>query len=125
VIQPESPVALQADSRRLESAVVHLVRNAVDAAGAGGHVRVGVSADTDAVEFQVDDDGEGVAEDLRDRLFEPFFTTKPAGRGSGLGLAVAHAVAEEHGGAVEVGTSPLGGARFTLRVPRGEEADGG
>lgn len=124
VIQPESPVELWVDSRRLESAVVHLVRNAVDAAGPGGRVRVGVATDAaGAVDFVVDDDGEGVAEDLRNRLFEPFFTTKPAGRGSGLGLAVVHAVAEEHGGSVEVGESPMGGARFTLRVQRGG-ADG-
>jgi two-component system, NtrC family, sensor kinase len=68
----------------------------------------------------VEDDRGGVPADLRGRLFEPFFTTKPTGQGSGLGLAVAHAVAEEHGGSVSVGDSSLGGARFTLTVPRGD-----
>ncbi len=59
----------------------------------------------------------------RERLFEPFFTTKAVGEGSGLGLAVVHAVAEEHGGSVAVGESSLGGARFTLVVPREERDD--
>jgi signal transduction histidine kinase len=51
----------------------------------------------------------------RARLFEPFFTTKSSG--TGLGLAVSRAIAEAHGGSIDADTGPLGGARFTLRLP--------
>ncbi|MFP2903362.1 ATP-binding protein, partial [Corallococcus sp. 4LFB] len=53
--------------------------------------------------------------DVRARLFEPFFTTKPSG--TGLGLAVSQAIAEAHGGRIDVDAGPLGGARFTLSLP--------
>lgn len=109
---------IEADRVRLEAALVHLLRNAVQAAGAGGTVRVRAVEEEGAVTFVVEDDGAGVPEEVRDRLFEPFFTTKPVGEGSGLGLAVVHSVAEEHGGRVVVDGSPLGGARFALVLTR-------
>ena len=114
---------IEVDRLRLEAALMHLLRNAVQAADGGGEVRARVRAEPAAVVFEVDDDGAGVPAEIRDRLFEPFFTTKPVGQGSGLGLAVVYAVAEEHGGSIAVEESELGGARFTLRVPR-EGADG-
>jgi two-component system, NtrC family, sensor kinase len=118
VTTPRIPVELRAASARLEAALVHLIRNGIQAAAPGGRVRVGVVVG-DGVRFLVEDDGPGVPVDVRERLFEPFFTTKATGEGSGLGLAVVHAVAEEHGGRVEVGRSGLGGARFELTVPFG------
>lgn len=120
----EGPAGLTipADRLRLEAALSHLVRNAVQAAGAGGMVRVSAEAERGGgVRLVVDDSGAGVPAELRDRLFEPFFTTKAVGEGSGLGLAVVHSVAEEHGGTVEVGESPLGGARFSLMLAELEE----
>ncbi|HUP21282.1 MAG TPA: HAMP domain-containing sensor histidine kinase [Gemmatimonadota bacterium] len=113
-----SAATVRGDRVRLESAVTHLLRNAVQASPAGGTVRAMVEEREDAVRVVVEDSGGGVPEDVRNRLFEPFFTTKAAGQGSGLGLAVVHAVAEEHGGVVEIDDSGLGGARFTLSVPR-------
>jgi signal transduction histidine kinase len=63
----------------------------------------------------VDDSGPGLSSDARARLFEPFFTTKEAG--TGLGLAVSQGIVQAHGGELEPGESPSGGARFTLRLP--------
>lgn len=118
--------SVHADRLRLEAALTHLLRNAVQAAGKGGRVRGSVEGRAGDVSFVVEDSGSGVRDEVRDRLFEPFFTTKAVGEGSGLGLAVVHAVAEEHGGTVQVDDSTLGGARFTLVVPRDprEETDG-
>jgi C4-dicarboxylate-specific signal transduction histidine kinase len=59
-----------------------------------------------------------VSDSVHPQLFEPFFTTKPAGQGTGLGLAVAHAAARDHGGTIEVGRSASGGARFCLLLPQ-------
>ena len=55
--------------------------------------------------------------ELRERVFEPFFTTRS--RGVGLGLAVARQIVQAHGGKIEVGDAPAGGARFSVRLPVG------
>ncbi len=115
-------LAVRGDRLRLEGALTHLVRNAVQAAGPGGTVRIAAEGDAAGVRFVVEDSGPGLADGVVDRVFEPFFTTKAVGQGSGLGLAVAHAVAEEHGGAIEVDRSTLGGAKFVLIV-RGQGDD--
>ncbi|HSH45138.1 MAG TPA: HAMP domain-containing sensor histidine kinase, partial [Longimicrobiales bacterium] len=118
-----SSALVRGDQPRLESALVHLLRNAVQAAGPEGSIRASADVDDDVVRFRVEDTGPGVPEEVRTRLFEPFYTTKPVGEGAGLGLAVVHAVAEEHAGRVDVDRSSLGGARFTLTIPR-EGGDG-
>jgi signal transduction histidine kinase len=53
---------------------------------------------------------------MAERIFEPFFTTKA--QGSGLGLPITNAIVSQHGGRIEVARAPLGGARFTVVLPR-------
>lgn len=103
------------DPVRLEQALRNLVENATQAARQ--LVEVGARRERGSIVFQVDDDGPGVPAELVSRLFEPFFTTKRGQEGTGLGLAIAYAVAQEHGGAIDVGDSHLGGARFSLWLP--------
>ncbi|MEV4455073.1 HAMP domain-containing sensor histidine kinase [Microbispora sp. NPDC049633] len=84
-------------------------------------VRVEVSRDGDIAELAVSDDGEGIAETDRERIFERF-TRLDAGRrrdcsGTGLGLSIAREIARAHDGTLHAGDSPIGGARFTLRLP--------
>ena len=102
--------------RKLRQVLHNLVRNAAEAAGAGGHVEVRIAQDAAGNCVDVHDDGAGLAPEVRDRLFEPFCTSKP--KGTGLGLAVSRAIARAHGGDVSASGSPLGGACFTLRLPR-------
>jgi two-component system, NtrC family, sensor kinase len=101
---------------RLRQIVYNLAKNAADAAGPAGRVRIRVGVEDGTAVAAVDDSGAGIAPDDRARIFEPFFTTKASG--TGLGLPVARAVANALGGDLDVGESDLGGARFTLRVPR-------
>ncbi|MFW5870960.1 MAG: ATP-binding protein [Verrucomicrobiota bacterium] len=106
-----------ADPIRVEQVLVNLLRNAIQAGPRVSSVRLGWQARDGRVVFTVDDNGPGISEDIRSRLFEPFFTTKNVGSGTGLGLAVVHGIVKEHGGAIEVGDSELGGARITVSFP--------
>lgn len=114
---------VEVDAVRLEQALTNLLRNALQAADS--RVVAACSIDGEGVRYCVSDDGPGVADDVYPHLFEPFFTTKPAGQGTGLGLAVAHAAARDHGGLIEVGRGPEGGACFCLLLPHPKELKNG
>jgi signal transduction histidine kinase len=101
---------------KIRQVLANLVRNAAEAAGEGGRVAIRLREGDGSAEVEVADDGPGIGDEARARLFEPFFTTKE--KGTGLGLAVSRAIARAHGGDVEPGEAPGGGARFTLRLPR-------
>lgn len=114
---PDAPVSLPVDVGLMERALANLLENALEASP-DGPVRLSWHADEDHVVFSVEDGGPGIDPDVKPRLFEPFFTTKEVGEGTGLGLAVAHGIAEEHGGTIEMGESTLGGACFRVRLPK-------
>jgi two-component system, NtrC family, nitrogen regulation sensor histidine kinase NtrY len=69
----------------------------------------------------VADDGPGIDRDLWDRIFDPYFTTKSDG--TGLGLAIVKKIVLQHGGEIQVGDRPSGGASFTIALPLREVAD--
>jgi signal transduction histidine kinase len=106
---------------RFRQVLFNLARNAAEAAGPSGAVRIRVSRGDATVDVAVSDTGPGIPPEARGRIFEPFFTTKPTG--TGLGLAIARSIANALGGDVHVETGEGGGATFTLRVPR--PAEGG
>jgi signal transduction histidine kinase len=109
------------DREALLRAVRNLTANAIQWSPPGTRVRVALAGEGEHVSVTVDDAGPGVPEELRERIFEPFFrgpATHGRRIGYGLGLALARMAAEEQQGTIEVGRSPLGGARFHLRFPR-------
>ncbi len=77
--------------------------------------RVGVRAGIDSIEILLTDDGPGIPEDLREQVFEPFFTTRQDG--TGLGLAVARAVTQAHGGAIWIESESGAGTTIAMRFP--------
>ncbi|MFH1469064.1 MAG: ATP-binding protein [Pseudomonadota bacterium] len=111
------PVTAVGQRDALEQVVSNLLKNAVEAAPADGRVEARLVAGEGDVTLQVDDSGPGVATEHRDRVFDPFFTTKPVGQGAGLGLSVVYGIVEDHRGSIHVTDSPLGGARFVVRLP--------
>ncbi len=105
---------LRGSRQALAGALANLVDNACEA-GATGVLVCASGAGADRLAIDVIDDGPGVPAELRERLFRPFFTTRAGG--SGLGLAVARAVAEAHGGALALRAAEGAGGRFRLELP--------
>ena len=114
---------VRADERMLRQALLNLLRNAAEAIPedkAERRVAVRGSRERDAAgrewaRVEIEDTGGGIAPEDLQRIFIPFFTTKS--KGHGVGLALAHRVATEHGGTLSASNSPSGGALFTLRLP--------
>lgn len=111
-----------ADPHQIQQILLNLVINAEHAMlGAHGRglmmLRSWHEPDRDAVLLEVSDDGPGVPEEAQQKIFDPFFTTKAVGKGTGLGLTVAYAIAQEHGGRITVSSPPGGGAAFILELP--------
>lgn len=106
------------DGARVQQVVINLMENASKYSGQGTIEVTGRFSDQELV-ISVGDDGPGVPEQDRERLFEPFVRGKgPAGvSGSGLGLYIAKAIVEAHGGNLTLGASPQGGALFTIVLP--------
>ena len=108
-------VRIAADEAGLRAAILNLAMNALEAAGPGGEVSLGVSTENGHVMIDVTDTGSGPPPEVAETLFEPFVTSKP--EGVGLGLALAHRVAIEHGG--ELAWIRDGErTRFRLMLPR-------
>ena len=113
---PAEPLTVSADEAKLRQALRNLVLNAIQVGGDGTSVRVEVARDGARARITVSDDGPGVPADLAATLFEPFVTAREGG--SGLGLAVARRVAEQHGGSIVLESTPgMRGARFSVYLP--------
>jgi signal transduction histidine kinase len=104
-----------ADVAQLRQLLLNLLRNAREAMPAGGELLVASRGSEGAVEIQVKDGGPGIPPERMARIFDPFFTTKA--RGTGLGLAMAQEIAQEHGGQLSCESAVGEGTTFTLRLP--------
>lgn len=112
----DRPLAIRADPAKLRQVVWNLVRNARDAAAAGGkHVNVTARLRHGKAVVEVRDDGPGISKELVARIFDPFVTTKQ--KGTGLGLATSHAVVAEQGGRIDVETELGKGTVMIVTLP--------
>jgi signal transduction histidine kinase len=118
-IAPE--IELPLDRSRLERAFVNLIGNALEAMPGGGEVHIRAEMAGEAVIVHVEDNGPGIAAEIREQLFQPFVT---AGKrnGLGLGLALSRQTVLEHGGDMWVESQPGRGARFSFRLPGAQVA---
>jgi len=115
VDMPDS-LTLLADAHMLRRAMLNLVLNAVDAMPDGGTLSIAAADDHSQITLRVADSGDGLDDEMRQRIFEPFFSTKECG--TGLGLAIVSRIAEGHGGSITADNRPEGGAVLTLHLPR-------
>ena len=109
------------DSYQIQQVLLNLVINAEQAMraahGKGTLFVRSIAVGPDAVRVTIEDDGPGIPPEARARIFDPFFTTKPVGEGTGLGLSVAYAIVQEHGGQIAAGVGTHGGALFGVDLP--------
>jgi signal transduction histidine kinase/CheY-like chemotaxis protein len=112
-----------ADPHQLQQVVLNLIINAeqamVSAHGRGTLVvRTWQESERDAVLLEIADDGPGIPEEALGKIFDPFFTTKEVGKGTGLGLTVAYAIVQDHGGRINASSSSSApGASFRIELP--------
>ena len=123
---------VSASSGRIHQALMNLCINARDAMPHGGKIQISASmlqvcpsglidlpvvGQGDFVVVSIQDDGQGMDEEIQGKIFEPFYTTKQQQEGTGLGLATVWAVVKDHGGQVSVRSAPGKGTTFTLAFP--------
>lgn len=111
---PEQLIAL-VDPTKVHQIVLNLVRNAIEAVTAGGHVALELVGDETQFHIRVQDDGPGIPADVLPRIYEPFFSTKEAG--TGLGMSIVHSLVTLHGGRIDLETNDRG-TRFDITIPR-------
>lgn len=111
------------DVVQIESALLNICLNAVEATPEGGTIALRSNLASDTLSVEIENTGHAILEENLSKIFEPFFTTRRSG--TGLGLAIAKRVAEAHGGAVWVSNNMNGSVIFTfsIRVPRNSESD--
>jgi two-component system sensor histidine kinase PilS (NtrC family) len=105
----------EVDAQQFRQAIWNLGLNAVQAMPDGGELRVSAAVIDGSLVVRIEDSGDGIGRNDVAHVFEPFFSTKPGG--SGLGLALVHRILKDHGGEVDVDSTPGGGSTFTLRIP--------
>ena len=111
-----------ADPHQLQQVLLNLLINAEQAVlAAHGRgtlvVRTWHDAQRESLVLEINDDGPGVPDAVQAKIFDPFFTTKDVGKGTGLGLTVAYAIVQEHGGRIRVESAPGQGASFFVELP--------
>lgn len=106
-----------ADQMQLQQIFLNLMLNAVDAMPDGGTLTIRTSEDREknSILVEMSDTGRGIKKDAVDKIFQPFFTTKP--KGTGMGLAIAKRIVEEHGGNIHVKTAVGEGTTFGIVFP--------
>jgi PAS domain S-box-containing protein len=111
-----------ADGHQIQQVLLNLIINAEQAMlstnGRGTIVvRTWHDAKHETILLEINDDGPGIPDDLQPKIFDPFFTTKEVGQGTGLGLTVAYAIVQEHGGRIRLESKSASGASFFIELP--------
>src|SRR5487761_442981 len=116
---------IQADPNQIVQVFVNLLANAEQSIAAvrdHGKISIRIAEVEGKAEILVDDDGPGIPADIRSKIFDPFFTTRRSTGGTGLALTICLVILKEHGGTIEVQSSPAGGGRFRILLPTSRSA---
>jgi two-component system, NtrC family, sensor kinase len=113
----EPSAAAFCNAGQVQQVALAILVNAADAMPNGGQVTVSTTLATDYCELSIRDDGPGIPPDVLPHIFDPFFTTKEEQLRTGLGLAVARNIVEQHGGLIQARSKPGQGTEFLIRLP--------
>ena len=109
------------DREQIKQVLLNLIRNALQSMPCGGILNLKTMPrerdDQEWVSVKVQDTGQGISQGNLGRIFEPFFTTQPPGKGTGLGLSVSYGIIQDHGGMIEVSSTPREGSTFIVWLP--------
>lgn len=125
-VAPSPLPSLSACPQEIESALLNLLSNGIDATPPGGSVTLAAATIEDGdgrpgIELAVKDTGPGIPDHVLPHIFDPFFTTKPVGQGTGIGLSLTRQVVEAHQGRIEVDTCAGEGTTMRLWLPLAAE----
>ena len=112
------------DAGQIQQVILILLVNAAEALGKDGRIEVKTELDGSTVRIHVRDNGPGIPDDVMPKIFEPFFTTKEEQQRTGLGLAVAKSIVEQHGGEIRVESKKGVGTEFLVSLPVGQGGAG-
>ena len=116
IFRPTDDLVVTCDQSAVREVFVNIIINALDAMPCGGRLTISASQEAGRVIVAFGDSGDGMTEEVRQRIFEPFYTTKGV-KGYGMGLAVSFGIVERHGGEIQVRSEPGRGSTFILRLP--------
>jgi len=111
-----APLMMAVDASLLERALVNLIENSVDASEVRQEVTVSVISGKERAVITVTDHGSGVDKEALEHIFVPFYTTKADG--TGIGMAMAKKIIDQHKGSIRISSTPNQGTRITVEVPR-------
>jgi len=105
---------IQADADMLYQSFLNIFLNAMQAMPNGGIIEVAVRSNSKVVTINFDDQGQGIATEILEKIWDPFFTTKEMG--TGLGLGMVKNIIESHGGNIQIDNRAQGGTRVTVEL---------
>jgi signal transduction histidine kinase len=114
------------DGGKMQQVFLVLLSNALEALSQAGRIEMHSEWDASSgtARVRVRDNGPGIPADLLGRVFDPFFTTKDSGQNTGLGLAIARGIVEQHGGTIGVQSLPGEYTEFSVALPTQHAATG-
>lgn len=102
---------------RLNQVFMNLLVNACHAIEDKGEIGIKTGMEDETVKIEISDTGNGIPEDVIDKIFDPFYTTKPVGQGTGLGLSISHGIIKQHKGEISVKSKVGEGTTFSIKIP--------
>ncbi len=93
---------------------LNLLSNAAQAIESEGMINIKTWEDENHMFINIMDDGSGIPADVLNKIFDPFYTTKDVGKGTGLGLSISYSIIKDHGGRIEVDSTPGEGSNFII-----------
>ena len=108
------------DRLRIQQVILNILLNASEALSGHGQITITSGQEKENVFLRIKDDGPGMLDATKQRIFDPFFSTKPVGQGTGLGMAVAYGIIQEHNGHIEINTQLGHGSTIIILLPQAD-----